>query len=128
MSNRQERLNEQELLPSLITQSCFAGIPSKIVAEIHGWYLIAPTYPVFTEQSEHCRRISAWLPTITAVVFVVFFSLYCSGSQTFSAHDPLGSINSPPVPLALPNKKHYSQQRFAQPTKEDNDNKIRYLI
>jgi hypothetical protein len=51
---------------------------------------------------------------------------YTSGSQTFSGNRPLGSINSYPVPPPLNYKKHSSEQRFAQPTKEDNNNKIRY--
>jgi hypothetical protein len=49
-----------------------------------------------------------------------------SGTQTFSDHRPLGSIN--PVPPALSYKKHSSDQRFAQPTKEDNKIKIPHLV
>jgi hypothetical protein len=37
----------------------------------------------------------------------------------FSGHCPLGSINSSPVPPALPYKKYSSEQRFAQPAKEN---------
>jgi hypothetical protein len=51
-----------------------------------------------------------------------------SGFQTFSVHRPLGSINSTPVSPALPYKKHSSEQRFAQPTEEDNNNAMRYRI
>jgi hypothetical protein len=53
---------------------------------------------------------------------------YTSGPQTFWGHRSLGSINSPPVLPALPYKRHSSEYRFAQPTKEHNNNKIRYNI
>jgi hypothetical protein len=51
---------------------------------------------------------------------------WINGSQNFLGHCPLGSINSSPVPPALPYKMHSSEQQFAKPTKEDN--KIRYYI
>jgi hypothetical protein len=56
-----------------------------------------------------------------------FETLHSSGSQTFLGHCPLDSINSSPVSPALPYKKHSSEQQFAQPTKEDNNNKIKIL-
>jgi hypothetical protein len=46
-----------------------------------------------------------------------------SGSQTFSGHRPVGY----PVPPALSYIKHSTDQRLAQPTKEDNYNKIKML-